>query len=513
MNKIKKEYSIIEEQGRALLQAVPDLVFLLGLDGTYVDIFSAADEDLFLPKEQLIGRTVVEVLPAPVGNDCMRAISELTSPRDVSSFSYDLQIKGKRRWFEGRVTLCGEDTVIVLVRDFTEQRTAETRLREANLALNRRSQQLQQLEQELSRLEQHERRRIAHLLHDNLQQLLVGAKFHLSLLANRLETDENHISIVEITEILDKVLELSQSLTAELYPTILYEGSLEQSLRWIKSHVRDLHGLDVDVTIEADLNLSLPEFIQFTIYNAILELLLNVTKHSGVDKASIVVSTKSDDWVTLAVSDEGRGFSPSILDEIEDNMKRFGLFALNERLSRLGGTVDIISRPGTGCTVKLILPMNTINKNSGLSQVPSMASLNKSQQIKTSPRDKKNSEAIRVMIVDDHTIVREGLARILNQDEIFNVVGQAGDGETGLELAAKIKPDVILMDVNMPGIGGIEATRLIKEAAPEIKVIALSMYNESEQGSKMREAGASEYINKSHDVSKITDTIKKCCGR
>lgn len=103
LNKQKqhKAIPVIEEQGRALMQAVPDLVFLLGLDGRYIDIFSAADEDLFLPREQLIGRTVLEVLPPPVGEDCMAAIGALSSPKDVSSFSYELQIGGSPRWFEG----------------------------------------------------------------------------------------------------------------------------------------------------------------------------------------------------------------------------------------------------------------------------------------------------------------------------------------------------------------------------------------------------------------------------
>jgi PAS domain-containing protein len=72
--------SIVEEQARAIMQAVPDLVFLLGLDGRYIDIFSARDEDLFIPREALIGKTVSEVLPPPVGSACLDAISQLSGP-------------------------------------------------------------------------------------------------------------------------------------------------------------------------------------------------------------------------------------------------------------------------------------------------------------------------------------------------------------------------------------------------------------------------------------------------
>ncbi len=74
-----KAIPVIEEQGRALMQAVPDLVFLLGLDGRYIDIFSAADEDLFLPREQLIGRTVLEVLKLMVLNE--KSSPEQFTPR------------------------------------------------------------------------------------------------------------------------------------------------------------------------------------------------------------------------------------------------------------------------------------------------------------------------------------------------------------------------------------------------------------------------------------------------
>ena len=507
----RKTVPIIEEQGRALMQAVPDLVFLLGLDGSYIDIFSAADEDLFLPREQLIGRTVLEVLPSPVGEDCMSAIGELTSPRDVSTFSYELQIDERPRWFEGRVALCGTDTVIVLVRDFTEQRLVEHDLREANIALQRRARQLQQLEQELTRVEQRERRRMAQLLHDNLQQLLVGAKFNLTVLADSLKAAEDQQTTEKVIDILDSVLDQSRLLTTELYPSILYEGSLEQSLDWIKRHVDRLHGLELETSIDVRHQVQLSESIRFTIFNAVLELLLNVTKHAGVKKAIVTISSHSPGSISVSVSDEGRGFDPEIIEQEDGTMESFGLFLLSERLSWLGGSVDISSQPGAGCTVRLTLPIDIDNNlHDQPDKLPSNTPITASAMHSSSPNRKKGP--LRVILADDHTIVREGLIQILKQDKLVDVIGEAPDGETAVALAADLVPDVVLMDISMPGIGGIEATRLIKRANPTIQIIALSMHEESERGTEMQEAGAAAYINKSKAASTIGDAIRACCG-
>ena len=117
---------------------------------------------------------------------------------------------------------------------------------------------------------------------------------------------------------------------------------------------------------------------------------------------------------------------------------------------------------------------------------------------------------IGVLLVDDHSLIRVGLARLLKEDSSITIVGEAADGETAVELASRLRPDVVLMDVSMPGLGGVEATRAIKPANPEIKVIALSMHEEHELGSEMRDAGASDYVNKSRAASCIGDAVRAC---
>lgn len=117
-------------------------------------------------------------------------------------------------------------------------------------------------------------------------------------------------------------------------------------------------------------------------------------------------------------------------------------------------------------------------------------------------------EPIKVLIADDHALLRQGLCRILDMEEDIEVIAQAADGEEVVALAKAAHPDVVLMDINMPGTNGLEATRLIKEVAPDIKVIALTIHDDDEYVFKVIEAGAGGYVLKDVDPSNLADAIR-----
>lgn len=117
-------------------------------------------------------------------------------------------------------------------------------------------------------------------------------------------------------------------------------------------------------------------------------------------------------------------------------------------------------------------------------------------------------DKVRVVIADDHALVREGLRKVLELDASIEVVTEVGDGQGAINMARKEKPDVILMDVNMPGTDGIVATRVIKREIPSIKIIALTIY-EDEEVVDMVKAGVSAYILKDVAGSELVDTIHK----
>jgi DNA-binding NarL/FixJ family response regulator len=117
-------------------------------------------------------------------------------------------------------------------------------------------------------------------------------------------------------------------------------------------------------------------------------------------------------------------------------------------------------------------------------------------------------ETIRVLIADDHTLFREGLAALLNSVSGLEVVATVKDGSQAIESAAKLQPDVILMDLQMPGINGIEATRQIVGASPHIGVIVVTMFEDDDSVFAAMRAGARGYVLKGADQNDILRAIQ-----
>ncbi|HKW60280.1 MAG TPA: response regulator transcription factor [Candidatus Dormibacteraeota bacterium] len=117
------------------------------------------------------------------------------------------------------------------------------------------------------------------------------------------------------------------------------------------------------------------------------------------------------------------------------------------------------------------------------------------------------TKAARVLIADDQTLFRAGLARLLDEDPRVEVIGQAVDGRDAVKLGAKLKPDVILMDLKMPNVDGIEATRQIIEADPAIKVVMLTTFETDSQVIQALKAGASGYVLKDSSAQAIVSSI------
>jgi len=115
--------------------------------------------------------------------------------------------------------------------------------------------------------------------------------------------------------------------------------------------------------------------------------------------------------------------------------------------------------------------------------------------------------AIRILIADDHPVFRFGLRALLNALSDTELVGEAADGETVIALAADARPDVILMDINMPGIGGIEATRRIREAYPDMRVLMVTMLEDDSVFAAMR-AGARGYVLKGAEPVEVLRAIR-----
>lgn len=116
---------------------------------------------------------------------------------------------------------------------------------------------------------------------------------------------------------------------------------------------------------------------------------------------------------------------------------------------------------------------------------------------------------IDVLVVDDHDLIRAGIARMLQDDVSINVIGESDSGENAIDSAQSHKPDVVLMDIKMPGIGGIEATRRIKKVSDDIKVVVVSALTDSPSAQRVLDSGASAYVSKNSHISEMIKAVKK----
>jgi PAS domain S-box-containing protein len=375
--------------------------------------------------------------------------------------------------------------------------TLESKVTQRTAELRHRTRQLQKLTLEMSEAEDRERERLAHILHDDLQQELAAAKFRLSVVRSRVQGDP---ALQEITLTVDEMLKdaigKSRSLSHELSPAMLHQGDFAEALHWLADDMQAKHGLGVHVHGQAS---SPSDAIRAFLYRTAQELLFNAVKHAQVPEARVRVR-QCRGCVYLSVSDRGCGFNP---DELRETAG-FGLLSIRERIELLGGRMKIRSAPGRGSTFFVVVPASA-EAEDGRQRTEDGK---KTEEESLSSVLRPPSSVLRVVVADDHEIVRQGLAALLGDEGTIEVVGEAGNGQQAVELAERLRPDVVLMDVSMPVMNGAEATRRIKQDLPETRIVALSMREEPEVRQKMQAAGADRYVLKTAPYKELLAAIR-----
>ncbi len=181
----------------------------------------------------------------------------------------------------------------------------------------------------------------------------------------------------------------------------------------------------------------------------------------------------NDDVLMLSIQDNGRGFDVAARAEVTGDSPEqgIGLQTMSERAATLGGVCEVQSQSGRGTTV--------VHSHSAAGD--------------------SMTATIKLLLVDDHGIVREGLRALLDDGEEFVIVGEAGNGDEACDAVRRLHPDIVLMDLKMPGMAASDAIRVIRATSPAVKVIALTSYAEDGQVREIMAAGAAGYILK--DVS------------
>ena len=385
-----------------------------------------------------------------------------------------------------------------LKEEVTERRQAEEQLAEKSNQVQHLVSQLRALAAELTQTEQRERRRLANILHDHIQQLLVAAKMHLTLLGREEMREETWDAIREVEAILSEAITASRSVTVELSPPILQEAGLGPALHWLARRMADKNRFNVLVEYIAEAE-PCKEEERFLLFECVRELLFNSFKHAGVSEACVRL-LREEGWIKIVVEDKGRGLDTGLLQQGESGT--FGLFSIQQRLVHLGGNMEIVSNPGEGMRITLLVP--TVELRQLVEEAPSPEGA-----APTNAGVARRPGTISVLIVDDHKIVRQGLVGLMRGEPDITVVGEAEDGPHAIELARKLNPDVIIMDVNLGETSGLQITKSILADNARPRIIGLSMHEEKDMAQAMYRAGAVAYLTKDVASADLLATIRQ----
>lgn len=387
--------------------------------------------------------------------------------------------------------------------------TLEQRVAQRTAEVEQRAAQLRALALQLSQTEERERRRLAQVLHKHLQQLLILAKIKVDSMIRHAADPAVARAMADIRELLEQSVTETRSLTIELSSPIVYEYGLAAALKWLAGHMGQKHSLPVEVDVDPQAEPA-EEGLRVFLFQAVRELLFNVVQHAQAERAWVTMAKAGNGRVQIEVRDEGAGFDAARLASAHTRTHaRFGLSSIRERLELLDGRMEIRSSPGGGTRVAMTAPLRRSSQSAPPNPPARRQSVPQAEASAGRARAQKPGESgkTRVVLADDHPVLRQGLADLLEKEPQIDVVGQARDGEEAVAVALETRPDVVLMDVSMPKLSGIEATRRIKAELPMVRIIGLSMYDEGEMPDAMREAGAVTYLSKAAAADTLIATV------
>ncbi len=356
--------------------------------------------------------------------------------------------------------------------DITERKLAEERVRQQQRAL----------------AAMEERERIGRELHDDLGQAMgrvnLQAQATLALFAQG-QTEEANATLAQVVQIsLDahaNAREYILGIKTTAKPAPDFFAALEKYLREFSQS----YGIETKVSLPETLADSpFAPVVEVQLLRIIQETLTNVRKHAGVDAARLLFILE-EDQAQIIIEDDGCGFDA--LSDLARVGDRLGLLLMRERAEEAGGSLQVRSAPGQGTRVIARMPLAR-----ALSLAPGTG--------------EAEGRSLQVLLVDDHPLVLQGLRNLLTMRGV-QVVGMAGDGLEAQELARSLRPDVIVMDIQMPLCDGIEATRRIKAELPEVKIVMLTVSTDEALLFEALKSGASGYLLKDMTGTMLIDLL------
>lgn len=329
------------------------------------------------------------------------------------------------------------------------------------------------LEQYLSQVERitlaEERSRLSKELHDTVGHAYTSLIMGLETLRPELATETG-------MERLDSMLNLARQNMEEVRGYVHQIESPQEALPLIQ-HLRKLaeefkEHAKVSVRFQTfGEEYPITKQVKTALYRCLQESLTNAVRHGHATE--ITVSIKFEPQQTrLEIQDNGRG-----MEKVQDG---FGLNAMKERALNLQGHVAVYTQLGEGTLVTCTLPRQTELKD----------------------------EVIRLLVVDDQPFIRESLRTLLEEQQDLQVVGTAEDGEQAIALCKQVQPQLVLMDLDMPNMDGISASRTMKQLWPQIRILILTTFKDTRQALEVLRSGADGYLLKSIKPAELAETIR-----
>jgi PAS domain S-box-containing protein len=497
-----------EERFRMIASSTPDHLLIQDRELRYSLV---VNPQLGLTEADMIGKTDYDIL-GKEDADRITVIKRrvLDSGEPVRLEAPLTDSAGALQYFEGSYvpTFDEKEQVTGLIgyfRNVTDRRRAEEALRASEEALRQTNEQLEEkvrertaelttltenllesrdqlrsLATELAVTEARERRALASELHDTVAQMLALAQMTLKSAGARVEGKPAE-EVERAIQLLEEGIHQTRTLMGSLSPSLLYEAGLGPALRALAQKMGELHSVAIEVVDDGSPK-PFGEDTRIVLFRAVQELLTNAVKHAKANRVQVSLS-REDRTVRIEVKDDGVGFLPSEVRSGSAKGERYGLLSIRERMQHLGGRFEVVSRPGEGVRAVLVMPL------------------------RLKEDEKAAPSRVRIVIADDHKLMRDGLRGFLEKEPGFEIVGEAANGLEAVHLTSEMKPDVVIMDINMPVMDGIEATRQTKQALPEVKVIGLTAYAQNSVYSQALSAGASSFVLKSASAEELTKAI------
>jgi DNA-binding NarL/FixJ family response regulator len=400
-----------------------------------------------------------------------------------------------------------------------------------------------------------ERTRLARELHDTVAQTLAALVRCLD------EIEEPRAEVQEARRLAHAALEEVRRAIWGLRPALLEALPFHEALACEVERVADEGRLSSRVNVLGQPRALVPQQ-EMALFRIAQEALSNTIRHAAAKRVKATLAY-SDDGVNLTLEDDGQGFVPggSVLsgapfpgagqgdvvwppyfaaagragsDERDELQGHFGLLNMRERARQAGGRLTLESAPGKGTKISVHVPFLLAGaaapaapeqgtQASSAAQEQLVRPSAPFQELSPSPMPSESrrspasvgtgepgssAESIRVLIADDHALTRSGIRRLLESEPDMEVAGEAADGLQVLAEAQDLGPQVILMDVRMPSMDGVEALRQLRAAHHDVRVLMLSAYGEDEEVFESLKAGASGYVLKDMAPQELVQVIR-----